>query len=108
MDYNLSQAMNRAKDEPGRAEEFATIALDTYRSAYQSALAGNRAPLVVGTHFTDWSGDAFTLATERFMAEVCTKPETVCATYSEVIDWMLRQNPAVLDALRALPQPEAT
>jgi hypothetical protein len=107
MDYNLWFAMNRAKEEPARAEEFTTIALDTYRSAYAAALGGNRAPLLVGNHFNDWSGGAFAIATERFMGEVCTKPETVCATYSEVIAWMRLQDPAVLDALRALPKPQA-
>ncbi|HET9139306.1 polysaccharide deacetylase [Actinophytocola sp.] len=107
MDYNLWFGMNRAKEEPARAEEFTTIALDTYRSAYAAALGGNRAPLLVGNHFNDWSGGAFAAAAERFLAEVCTKPDTVCATYSEVIAWMKLQDAAVLDALRALPKPLA-
>lgn len=104
MDYNLWFALNRAKDDPSRAAEFTTITLDTYRAAYQAALAGNRAPLVVGNHFNDWAGGAFSTAVEQFMGEVCGKPETVCATYSEVIDWMNLQDPAVLDGLRKLPK----
>ena len=43
-------------------------------------------------------------AAEQFMAEVCGKPETVCATYSEVIEWMGLQDPAVLAGFRALPK----
>jgi hypothetical protein len=104
MDYNLWFAMNKAKDDPSRSAEFAKITLDTYRAAYASALAGNRAPLVVGNHFNDWAGGAFSTATEQFMGEVCVKPETVCATYSEVIEWMQLQDPAVLSALRAQPK----
>ncbi|HEV2781578.1 MAG TPA: polysaccharide deacetylase [Actinophytocola sp.] len=96
MDYNLWYAMNRARDDPSRSAEFTTITLDTYRAAYEAVLAGNRAPLVVGNHFNDWAGGAFTAAAERFMAEVCVKPETVCATYSEVIEWLRLQDPAVL------------
>jgi hypothetical protein len=104
MDYNLWYAMNRAKDDPSRSAEFAAATLATYRGAYDAALAGNRAPLVIGNHFNDWAGDAFSTAAEQFMAEVCVKPETVCATYSEVIDWMRLQDPAVLTSFRTLPK----
>jgi hypothetical protein len=108
MDYNLWYAMNKAKDDPARAAEFTTITLDTYRSAYRAALAGNRAPLVVGNHFNDWAGGAFTAAAEQFMGEVCTAPDTVCATYTEVIEWMSLQDPAVLDGFRALPKAQVS
>ena len=30
------------------------------------------------------------------MTETCTRPETICATYSDVIAWMEVQDPAVL------------
>jgi hypothetical protein len=104
MDYNLWFAMNKAKDDPTRSAEFAKITLDTYRNAYDAAVNGNRAPLVVGNHFNDWAGGAFSTATEHFMGEVCGRPETVCATYSEVIEWLRLQDPAVLDGFRALPK----
>jgi hypothetical protein len=104
MDYNLWFAMNKAKDDASRSAEFAKITLDTYRAAYQAAANANRAPLVVGNHFNDWAGGAFSTATEQFMGEACGKPETVCATYSEVIDWLRLQDPAVLDGFRALPK----
>ena len=103
MDYNLWANFNQVRNEPARAEEFAVKALDTYRAAYGAAAGGNRAPLVVGSHFNDWSGGAFTDATERFMAEVCPTPGTVCATYSEVIAWLELQDPAVLAGLRSRP-----
>lgn len=104
MDYNLWFAMNKAKDDAARGPEFAKITLDTYRAAYGAALNGNRAPLVVGNHFNDWAGGAFSTATEQFMGEVCVKPDTVCATYSEVISWLLLQEPAVLAELRKQPK----
>jgi hypothetical protein len=108
MDYNLWYAMNRARDDPARAAEFTAITLDTYRAAYQATLAGNRAPLVVGNHFNDWAGGAFTAAAEQFMGEVCAAQDTVCATYTEVIEWLRLQNPAVLAELRALPKAQTT
>ncbi|SDD02447.1 polysaccharide deacetylase family protein [Actinokineospora iranica] len=108
MDYNFWFLLSRGKDEPARAEEFARITLETYQRAYQAAYNGNRAPMVVGNHFNDWSGGAFMTATERFMGEVCVRAETVCATHSEVVDWLALQDPAVLAAYRALPNAQIT
>jgi len=102
-DYNLWYALNGAEEDPSRDEEFTSVTLDTYRAAYQAAKNTNRAPLTVGTHFNDWSGGAFSRATERFMAEVCVREDTVCTTYSRVIEWMELQDPAVLDRYRNLP-----
>jgi hypothetical protein len=103
MDYNLWFALNGAADQPARTAELTAHILDTYRGAYQAALRTNRAPLVVANHFNDWAGEAFATATEQFMAQVCAQPETVCATYSEVIAWMSLQDPTVLGSYRAIP-----
>jgi len=103
MDYNLWHAFNHVRDEPSRAPEFTADTLETYWSAYRTAAQGNRAPLVVANHFNDWSGHAFSDATEEFMGQVCGEPETICATYSEVIAWMSLQNPAVLAPYRSMP-----
>ncbi|WP_245822311.1 polysaccharide deacetylase family protein [Lentzea waywayandensis] len=103
MDFNLWYSLNQAKDEPSRAADFSQIVLDTYKSVHQAALNGNRAPIVVGNHFNEWNGNAFSTAMEQFMEYVCDKPDTVCATYTEVIQWMQLQDPAVLDQLRRMP-----
>lgn len=102
-DFDLWYALNGAKDEPARDKEFTEVTLDTYRAAYQAAHNTNRAPLTIATHFNDWSGGAFSRATEQFMAEVCVREETVCTTYSQVVEWMRLQDPAVLDAFRHMP-----
>ncbi|RJQ71608.1 polysaccharide deacetylase [Pseudonocardiaceae bacterium YIM PH 21723] len=103
MDYNFWYSLNGAKNEPARAAEFTESALNTYRGAYQAALTGNRAPLVVGNHFNSWNAGAFNSAVESFMGETCGKPDTVCATYSEVIQWMSLQDPAVLQGFLNRP-----
>ncbi|WP_026425027.1 hypothetical protein [Actinokineospora inagensis] len=103
MDYNFWYSLNKAKEEPARAPEFTKIVLETYERAYDAAFNGNRAPMVVGNHFNTWSGGAFLAATQQFMGETCAKPDTVCATYSEVIEWLKLQDPAVLDSFRKLP-----
>lgn len=107
-DYNLWYAMNGAKDEPHRDAEFTAATLDTYRAAYQAAYNTNRAPLTIGNHFNDWSGGAFSRATEQFMNEVCVRANTVCATYTEVLEWMKLQDPAVLDTFRKKPHAQVS
>ncbi|WP_285752733.1 polysaccharide deacetylase [Lentzea sp. NBRC 105346] len=103
MDFNLWYALNGAKDDNARTAEFTQIVVDTYRSVYTAALNGNRAPIVIGNHFNEWAGGAFSTAVEQYMDEVCGKPETVCATYTEVIQWMQLQDPAVLEQFRRMP-----
>jgi hypothetical protein len=102
-DYNLWYALNGAQEEPARDAELTDATLDTYRAAYQAAYNTNRAPLTIGNHFNDWSGGAFSRATEQFMNEVCVRANTVCATYTEVLKWMKLQDPAVLDTFRKKP-----
>lgn len=103
MDYNFWVQLNGAASAPGRAAEFTDAVLTTYRQMYAAAYDGNRAPLVIGNHFNDWSGNAFNPAAERFMAEVCDQPETVCTTYQTVIAWLEAQTPAVRAELLARP-----
>jgi hypothetical protein len=103
MDFNLWYALNGGTEENVRPAEFTSIVVDTYRSVYRAAFNGNRGPLVIGNHFNEWAGGAFSAAVEQFMAEVCVEADTVCATYTEVIQWMQLQDPAVLDQLRRIP-----
>lgn len=104
MDYNLWYQLGHSKNDAG---QYTQATLETYRGAYRAAFDGNRAPLVIGNHFNDWAGGAFSRAAEGFMGEVCAKPETVCATYAEVTKWMSLQNPAVLDQYRSMPPAQA-
>jgi hypothetical protein len=103
MDYNLWYSYNGARDDRSQASSFRDDTLATYRAAHTAALKGNRAPLIVGNHFNNWSGGGFSAATEAFMSEVCVAKDTVCATYTQVIDWMELQDPQVLQSLRELP-----
>ncbi|TWP48646.1 polysaccharide deacetylase [Lentzea tibetensis] len=103
MDFNLWFALNGAKEDASRSAEFTQIVVDTYRSVHRAAFNGNRAPIVIGNHFNEWAGGAFSKAVEQYMGEVCAQQETVCATYTEVIQWMQLQDPAVLEQLRRMP-----
>ncbi|GEE03684.1 hypothetical protein nbrc107696_41300 [Gordonia spumicola] len=103
LDYNFWYTINGARNRPSDAPRIRRIVRETYRSMYDRAFAGNRAPIVIANHFNSWSGDAFNPATRDFMTDVCGRPETICATYSDVIAWMQAQDPAVLERLQEMP-----
>ncbi|WP_245886124.1 polysaccharide deacetylase [Umezawaea tangerina] len=103
MDFNLWSVLNGAKEQPERAAEFSSVVVDTYRDVYRTVFNGNRAPLTIGNHFNEWAGGAFADAVEKFMGEVCVLKDTVCATYTEVIQWMQLQDPSILAQLRSFP-----
>ncbi|MFZ2512391.1 MAG: polysaccharide deacetylase [Gordonia sp. (in: high G+C Gram-positive bacteria)] len=103
LDYNFWYSFNGAQNRPKDAPKIRRVVRATYDYMYKRAFEGNRAPLVIANHFNDWSGNAFNPATADFMREVCGKPETICATYQDVIAWMEAQDPAVLAELQARP-----
>lgn len=103
LDYNFWYTYNGAQDRPKDAPKIRRLVRQSYEYMYRRAYEGNRAPLVIANHFNEWSGNAFNPATADFMRETCTKPETVCATYQDVIAWMELQDPAVIAELQALP-----
>jgi len=103
MDYNFWVKFNGGREQPERGPELGAKVLDTYRHMYDVAFTTTRAPVVIANHFNTWNGDAFNPAALAFMTETCARPETICATYSDVIAWMGVQDPAVLAALQAQP-----
>ncbi|WP_437426837.1 polysaccharide deacetylase [Williamsia muralis] len=102
LDYNYWFTFNQAKDSPASAPKIRRIVKESYDYMFRRAYEGNRAPLVIANHFNDWSGNAFNPATADFMREACVKPETICATYQDVIAWMELQDPAVLAPWRKM------
>jgi hypothetical protein len=99
MDYNMWVAWNGAVED-GSGPALTSKVLDLYRYVYNQAFAGGRPPVLIANHLNNWNGDAFNPAAEQFMREACVKPETVCATYQDVVAWMQLQDPAVLAALQ--------
>lgn len=103
MDYNFWVKYNGAQKDVDVAADLTPKVLDTYRYMYDQAYNGNRAPVLIANHFNDWGGNAFNPATAQFMSETCGKPDTYCATYSDVVAWMELQDPAVLADLQDQP-----
>lgn len=101
MDYNIWLAGNAHHKPEDDTEWLGALQLDTYRYMFESAYHGNRAPLVFGNHFSDWAGNAFNPAQEKAMREMCTREDTYCITYQQMVDWIEMQDPAVLEKWRA-------
>jgi hypothetical protein len=101
MDYNFWVKFNGGKNQPETAPQLRQIVRKTYDYMYDQAYQGNRAPVLIANHFNTWNGDSFNQPALEFMKDVCGRPETYCATYSDVIAWMELQDPAVLQALQA-------
>jgi hypothetical protein len=78
-------------------------ALQTYRNAYRALYNGNRAPLILGNHFSPFNGGAYLNALESFLRETCSKPNTRCVSFEHLVDWMEAQPSSTLRALQARP-----
>jgi len=100
MDYNMWVKFNGGKNQPQTAPELREKVYATYTHLYDSTLTGNRAPLLIANHFNAWNGNSFNPAVLKFMKNYCGRPQTYCATYSDVIAWMQLQDPQVLAALQ--------
>ena len=59
-----------------------------YLKTFDTLYYGNRTPLELGNHFNHADGDAYNKAVEDVMKAVCGKPEVVCTTYGQVVQWL--------------------
>lgn len=108
MDYNLYVNQTRAHDVPAALEpSVEEQAYQTFLGYFSRAYAGNRAPVIIGAHFTHWNNDAYLNALTRLMDDVCTRPEVRCVSFRELADWLDAQGPDQLAALNAGAQTAA-
>ena len=49
---------------------------------------GNRAPVHIGHHFSNWMSGAYYETFFEFAKAVCSKPEVKCVTYQELVQYM--------------------
>lgn len=103
LDYNFWYTVNGARDRPQDRRRIEQVVTGTYQYMFDRAYNGNRAPLVIANHMNDWNHNAFNPATAKFMKETCGKPDVVCGTYADVVEWLELQDPAVLKKWTAMP-----
>ena len=102
MDYNFyfMQTKDTTVTDQHRLLEFEDEMYDTYMNYFWTNYAGNRAPLNIGHHFTQYSGGAYWRALKRFASEVCGKPEVRCVTYTTMMNDLQKLEKAFPGILR--------
>ena len=62
--------------------------LDSYLNYFRANYTGNRAPIHIGHHFSDYQNGAYRDALKSFARAVCGLPEVRCVTYKTLADFM--------------------
>lgn len=93
MDYNFYYLHSKGKPDYSDSLLYEEDMFESYLQYFQSNYLGNRAPVHIGHHFSDWNQGAYWKALFRFAEAVCGKPEVRCVTYSELADFMDLQTP---------------
>ncbi len=92
MDYNFYVAQTGAQPgNPKNYQRYEDEVFNTYMAYFKNSYYGNRAPLHIGHHFSQWNGGAYWKAMQRFAKAVCNSkdyPDVQCANYSELVKFM--------------------
>jgi len=89
MDYSFYVNQSGAVDNPPATEpalEEQTYA--SYMDSFRALYAGDRAPLIIGHHFTTWNHCAYLRALTRLLDTVCGLPEVRCVSLAELAEWL--------------------
>jgi len=108
MDYNFLVAQSGAAPIASRREQFRQQMLDSYLNYFRANYSGNRAPIHIGHHFTDYQNGAYREALKSFARMVCGLPEVRCVTYKTLADYMDQLQPDMLAAYRKGDFPRAS
>jgi hypothetical protein len=92
MDYNFYFKQSAAKDifKKGTPEWQRAYdeMLTSFTNYFDKNYEGNRAPVTMGNHFSEWNDGLYWEVMKDFAREECSKPEVRCVTFSELADWM--------------------
>ncbi|MGW1892167.1 hypothetical protein ACWCP6_18190 [Streptomyces sp. NPDC002004] len=104
MDYNFmaNQSGTASQGDPDLYAYWGDQMRDSLLKGFQRAYDGNRAPLVIGSHFESWNGGTYMRALDETIEKVCTQREVRCVSFRQLADWLDAQDPRTLDKLRKL------
>lgn len=102
MDYNLFVRHSMGVEDKKRSAAFEERALAAYRAAFDKQYAGDRIPLQLGFHFVEMNGGAYWRALDRFLGEVCGKPDVACVSHREAMAIMAERAEAQKSASKGL------
>ncbi len=92
MDYNFWMLQSRVKNIATKGTPlwntyFAEMK-DSYLNYFNNNYEGNRAPVVIGHHFSAWNDGVYWEALKSFAEDVCGKPNVKCVTFREYVDYL--------------------
>jgi hypothetical protein len=100
MDYNLFKLQSNAKETAIQGTGLWNTYFDQVFSAYtdyfNTNYQGNRAPIVIGEHFSKWNDGVYWEALKIFAESVCGRPWVRCVTYKEVVEYLNQNGPPPL------------
>jgi peptidoglycan/xylan/chitin deacetylase (PgdA/CDA1 family) len=108
MDYNFLVAQSMGLDNPKLRDHYRLQMLQTYLEYFKANYTGNRAPLHIGHHFTDYQRGAYREALKAFARSICGLPEVRCVSYRMLADMLDGQTPETLAAWQKGDFPRAT
>lgn len=85
MDYNLFVRHSGGFERTDTDAIFEQRTLNAINAAFKSQYEGARNPVQFGLHFTLMNGGAYWRAIERFVGDVCTKPDVRCVSYQSYL-----------------------
>jgi len=98
MDYNFYFKQSKAKDVAKKGDanwqDFYDKTYTSYLNYFNENYETTRAPVFIGSHFSEWNDGVYWEAMKTFAREVCGKPEVRCTTYKELMNYInTTQNP---------------
>ena len=92
MDYNFFLSQSDAKDiiiknNPLWKKYYQQIE-NSYQNYFDHNYQGNRAPIIIGHHFSLWNDSLYFDALKEFALNNCVKPEVVCTNFSSLADYL--------------------
>ncbi len=92
MDYSVYMTQTNAKDIVSKdSPEWKKLheqLSNAYRDLFNQVYEGDRAPIAIGHHFSDWNSGVYWEVMKDFIREECGKPEVHCVTYKELVEYM--------------------
>jgi len=92
MDYNFFLTQTRGKDNVRRGspswQKLYGQMYSSYMAQFNSSYAGERAPVIIGHHFSTWNDGVYWQVMQNFAEEVCGRPEVYCVSFRELTDYL--------------------
>ncbi len=92
MDYNFYFKQSGGKDVTKKGDakwdQFYNDTYTSYLNYFEKNYQGNRAPVFIGSHFSEWNDGVYWEAMKNFGATVCAKPEVKCVSFKELMEYL--------------------